>query len=275
MALPLAGNISISLSAGGFPCATLTHPRGGSCQIVIPGACIPSWRTADGVERISPSGGKDTPAGGITPCGLGALLPADAWAIETMNGGDGNSPVVVSLFAESRPSGVLDQAPEVAIPGMAPLAARMTAALGANQLSVRIEVAHAGEEVLDATGEMADASADGLVIDCTLRTYCSGQREPSGVVGAPAISAEDAAMEDAMEDAVEEDATCYLGLPELQRAGLRLRLEGFTEAKLAELPTLDAVAPGAFAFDAMAPGRLVRLAQGETVAGGISLEPCA
>jgi len=271
MALPLAGNISISLSPEGLPCATLTHPRGGSCQVVIAGACVTSWRTADGAERLSPMVRKDVSggdcAGGISACGLQSLLPAEAWAIETMNGGDGDAPVVVSLFAESHPKGVLDETLAVVMPdSTAPLAARMTLALGANQLSVRIEVAHAGEEAL---GDMADVSAGKLGVDCSLRAHCSGQQAGGGEL-APATS-EDAAMEDAVEE--EEGGMCNVALPDLERAGLRLRLEGFTKAAAAELPAVAAAAaPAAFAFDAMAPDRVVHLAPGETVAGALLLE---
>lgn len=145
---PLAGNVSVSLTPGGLPLATLTHPLGGSCQLLIPGASVSVWRSPDGVERLAPS---DDTSGACSPCGLAAWVPPEAWAIERLDGGQGpDDSVRVSVFAEAPGAGGV------------PAFVRVTVTLLPHSLSVGIEVAN---EL-----EAGDAS---LPVDCTLRLRCA------------------------------------------------------------------------------------------------------
>merc|ERR1711938_241329 len=49
---PIAGNINVALGKGELPTALMTHPSGASCEVVLTGAHVTSWKTRDGVERL-------------------------------------------------------------------------------------------------------------------------------------------------------------------------------------------------------------------------------
>ncbi len=98
---------------GGLPTALLTHPGGGSCEVVVAGAHVTSWKTPDGVERLfvsSASGFGPGKAirGGIPVCfpqfaGRGPLpkhgfaRTSAEWELESMSSEGGTPKLVLSL----------------------------------------------------------------------------------------------------------------------------------------------------------------------------------
>jgi glucose-6-phosphate 1-epimerase len=112
---PLAGNINVALGKGELPTATLSHPSGASCEVVLTGAHVTSWRTVDGVERLfvsSASGYGPGVAirGGIPVCfpqfsGRGELpkhgfvRTSDEWEIAEMSSEGGACRLVLRLAA--------------------------------------------------------------------------------------------------------------------------------------------------------------------------------
>lgn len=101
----MAGNVNVALGKGGLPTATLTHPSGASCEVVLTGAHVSSWKTSDGLERLfvssaSKFGPGEAIRGGIPVCfpqfsGRGPLpkhgfaRTSDEWNIESMSSEDG------------------------------------------------------------------------------------------------------------------------------------------------------------------------------------------
>ena len=99
------GNINVALGRGDLPTATLTHPSGASCEVVLTGAHVSSWKTSDGIERLfvssaSKFGPGEAIRGGIPVCfpqfsGRGPLSKhgfartSNEWDIESMSSEDG------------------------------------------------------------------------------------------------------------------------------------------------------------------------------------------
>eukprot|EP00929_Paragymnodinium_shiwhaense_P101817 TRINITY_DN65003_c0_g1_i1.p1 TRINITY_DN65003_c0_g1~~TRINITY_DN65003_c0_g1_i1.p1 ORF type:complete len:256 (-),score=54.47 TRINITY_DN65003_c0_g1_i1:57-824(-) len=167
---PMEGNINISISPAGQPMATLTHPSGASCKVLIGQACVLSWRTAEGCEHIAACEDADCAVlGGLSPIGV----PKPTWDIENLQGvGLGGEAVTLSVFSE----GVVE--------GDVSAAARVTFSLLPKQLSVDLEVANTTEvpEGQEATKQLSLA--------CGLRGHCL-LREGAPQAEAPA-NAEDA-----------------------------------------------------------------------------------
>lgn len=113
MAEPLAGNINVALGRGELPTATLSHPSGSSCEVVLAGAHVTSWKTSDGVERLfvssaSKFGPGEAIRGGIPVCfpqfaGRGSLpkhgfvRTSSEWQIDSMSSEDGACKLVLTL----------------------------------------------------------------------------------------------------------------------------------------------------------------------------------
>lgn len=161
----LAGNVAVSLSPLGCPLATLTHPRGGSCQVLLNEARVVSWKTADGVERLAASEGAAAGAGGGSGAlgGLGPVgVPCASWDIEALAGAQREDSLSISVFGESSEGGVA-------------MAARTTFSLSPGQLSVELEVANATEPLEEFADAPEGAAAAQLDVACALRGHCSGQ----------------------------------------------------------------------------------------------------
>jgi glucose-6-phosphate 1-epimerase len=110
---PLAGNINVALGKGDLPTATMSHPSGASCEVVLTGAHVTSWKTRDGVERLFVSsasgfGGGAAIRGGIPVCfpqfsGRGPLpkhgfvRTSDQWEIAEMSSEGGVCRLVLTL----------------------------------------------------------------------------------------------------------------------------------------------------------------------------------
>lgn len=175
----LAGDVAVSLTAGGQPVATLMHPLGGSCQVLLGEARAISWRTPDGTERLAATEG----CGGLGPAGLRGERPVE-WSIEVMKGAleGGDDHVSVSVFAEW-----CDE-------GEAAAAARATFSLWPRRLALDLEIANGEEEQQDeedaADGLPAEAASAGmdsgneaavagaaaapLIVACAIRGHCQG-----------------------------------------------------------------------------------------------------
>lgn len=253
--MPLAGNISITLSPEGLPMAALTHPKGGSCEVLIGGASIVSWRTPDGVERLA----RDR--GGIMLSNLGAScgLEDASWNIEQMDGGKPDGGVQVSVFAETgaaQPAEFVGLSPEAVLAGdlsgAAPappaaadgpqVAARITVNLTPSRLSVSLEVANQADEPPEVVGSEAAAP---ISADCTLRAHCC-KRE--------VISSE------GNENAA--GSACELALRDL---GLKLSVDGFESTTLRDDPTC-------VCLDVAAEPRDVTLGPGQALSGELAFE---
>ena len=75
-AAPLAGHINVALGRGELPTATLTHPASGaSCEVVLAGAHVTSWKTADGIERLFVSSASGFGAGAAIRGGIPVCWP--------------------------------------------------------------------------------------------------------------------------------------------------------------------------------------------------------
>ena len=113
---PLAGNINVALGRGDVPTATMTHsPSGASCEVVLAGAHVTSWKSADGVERLflssaSKFGAGAAIRGGIPVCwpqfsGRGALpkhgfvRTSSEWEIAEMASDEQSTRLVLCLKA--------------------------------------------------------------------------------------------------------------------------------------------------------------------------------
>ena len=109
---PLAGNIQVSLGRG-TPAALMTHPSGASCEVVLAGAHVTSWKTKDGVERLfvssaSEFGNGAAIRGGIPVCWPqfsgrgnlpkhGFLRTSSDWEIAEMSSENGECRLVLSM----------------------------------------------------------------------------------------------------------------------------------------------------------------------------------
>ena len=107
------GNINVALGRGDLPTATMTHPSGASCEVVLAGAHVTSWRSSDGVERLfvssaSKFGPGEAIRGGIPVCfpqfsGRGPLpkhgfaRTSGEWEIESMSSEGGACKLVLTL----------------------------------------------------------------------------------------------------------------------------------------------------------------------------------
>jgi glucose-6-phosphate 1-epimerase len=158
---PLAGNINVALGRGEVPTATLTHAQSGaSCEVVLMGAHVTSWRTADGVERLfvsskSKFGNGAAIRGGIPVCwpqfaGRGPLpkhgfaRTSDAWEIETMSSDDTETKLALCLKDT--------EASRAAWPHGFQL--RYAVTLTATTLTTALEITNTGTEELTFTGAL-------------------------------------------------------------------------------------------------------------------------
>ena len=151
---PLAGNINVALGKGELPTATLSHPSGASCEVVLTGAHVTSWKTRDGIERLfvsSASGFGPGVAirGGIPVCfpqfsGRGDLpkhgfvRTSDAWEIETMSS-EGDACTLVLTLTDS-------EATRAVWPHKFTL--RYSVVLTADRLDTSMQVVNLGDEAL-------------------------------------------------------------------------------------------------------------------------------
>ena len=103
----------IANGKGGLPVATLSHPSGVSCEVVVAGAHVTSWKTKDGVERLfvssaSKFGSGAAIRGGIPVCwpqfaGRGPLAKhgfvrtSEAWEIAEMSSESGDCKLVLTI----------------------------------------------------------------------------------------------------------------------------------------------------------------------------------
>ena len=111
--MPLAGNINVALGRGELPTATMSHPSGASCEIVLTGAHVTSWKTADGVERLFMSSASQFGAGAAIRGGIPVCFPqfsgrgplpkhgfvrtSDAWEIAEMSSEGGACKLVLTI----------------------------------------------------------------------------------------------------------------------------------------------------------------------------------
>jgi len=72
---PLAGNINVALGKGDLPVATMSHPSGASCEVVLAGAHVTSWKTTDGVERLFVSSASNFGEGAAIRGGIPVCWP--------------------------------------------------------------------------------------------------------------------------------------------------------------------------------------------------------
>lgn len=259
----LVGDVAVSLCpVSGGPLATLTHPEGGSCQVLVNGATVTSWRPARdcGAERLLPAEASPETLPGQRPGQLQLLnldlIPASAWTIETLVGYKASGgALVVSLFAEVPAGGNTAEAGEGTSAGAAaaPLAARAKFSLWPNRLLIELEVANAADD------EDAMACPEVNLGCCGFQGHCCGGAAPlaAGLAASRPPREVPALGED--EDPEETIELC---------PGLRLSGRGFSRLETSPSP---AAAGGAARFQAVAPSPVV-LAAGEAVSGQISLE---
>eukprot|EP00928_Gymnodinium_smaydae_P012195 TRINITY_DN14437_c0_g1_i1.p1 TRINITY_DN14437_c0_g1~~TRINITY_DN14437_c0_g1_i1.p1 ORF type:complete len:246 (+),score=54.15 TRINITY_DN14437_c0_g1_i1:69-806(+) len=202
----LAGNVSVSLSSNGQPVATLSHPSGGSCQVLLGAARALSWKTQDGIERLAAVSVDGNAAGADAASGwLGGFGPSGtpfvAWDIETLAGGVARDDVVsVSVVSE------------VAAAGGAKLVARTTFSLLPSQLSVDLEISN--------DLEASDDDQTAVPVACGLRGHLCNPDSGDELSPPPSVEA-GAAAGPALDSAL----------------GMAIRLHGFETAVTAEPAT--------------------------------------
>jgi glucose-6-phosphate 1-epimerase len=69
------GNINVGLGKGELPTATITHPSGASCEVVLTGAHVTSWKTREGTERLFMSSASKFGAGAAIRGGIPVCFP--------------------------------------------------------------------------------------------------------------------------------------------------------------------------------------------------------
>ena len=152
---PLAGNINVALGRSDVPTATLSHAASGaSCEVVLTGAHVTSWRTADGVERLflssaSKFGDGAAIRGGIPVCfpqfsGRGDLpkhglvRTSSEWEIDEMSSDAEATRLVLSLKDTAASRSLWPHEFEL----------RYAVTLRADSLSTDLEVLNTGKEPL-------------------------------------------------------------------------------------------------------------------------------
>ena len=157
---PLAGNIQVSLGRGDLPVAIMSHESGASCEVILTGAHVTSWKTRDGVERLYVSSASkfETGAavrGGIPVCfpqfaGRGSLpkhgfvRTSSEWEIAEMSSEGGDCRLVLSLCDTAATREVWPHAFEV----------RYAVTLKEDGLSTELEVLNKGEAELTFTAAL-------------------------------------------------------------------------------------------------------------------------
>lgn len=152
---PLAGNINVALGRNDLPTATLLHPASGaSCEVILTGAHVTSWKTADGVERLfvssaSKFGDGAAIRGGIPVCwpqfsGRGSLpkhgfvRTSSEWEIAEMVSDEGATKLVLYLKDSEATRAVWPHAFEL----------RYAITLTGEALSTAMELTNTGAEPL-------------------------------------------------------------------------------------------------------------------------------
>eukprot|EP00931_Biecheleriopsis_adriatica_P079360 TRINITY_DN52762_c0_g1_i1.p1 TRINITY_DN52762_c0_g1~~TRINITY_DN52762_c0_g1_i1.p1 ORF type:complete len:267 (+),score=47.60 TRINITY_DN52762_c0_g1_i1:56-802(+) len=236
----LAGNVAVSLGQDGSPVATLMHPSGSTCQILLPGARVTSWRDRGGEERLIAG-----PAGGLMPCGLESVVSPSAWSIESLVGCAEGDSATFMAFAETRDaSGV-------------PVHARVAVTLSADRLNVALEVSHAGGDEMQWEEEPEADEAPAQESRAKKAKVQALNLPGLGLQGAVPCSSDPGAQALASQDA-------SAGIT-LDKTGLGLQTVGFCAVKTAvasDGPQMQ--------FQALAPVAIT-LQPGETVSGSICL----
>ena len=152
---PLAGNINVALGRNDLPTATLLHPASGaSCEVILTGAHVTSWKTADGVERLfvssaSKFGDGAAIRGGIPVCwpqfsGRGSLpkhgfvRTSSEWEIAEMVSDEGATKLVLCIKDSEATRAVWPHAFEL----------RYAITLTGEALSTAMELTNTGAEPL-------------------------------------------------------------------------------------------------------------------------------
>eukprot|EP00405_Crypthecodinium_cohnii_P038674 CAMPEP_0206546630 /NCGR_PEP_ID=MMETSP0325_2-20121206/12824_1 /ASSEMBLY_ACC=CAM_ASM_000347 /TAXON_ID=2866 /ORGANISM="Crypthecodinium cohnii, Strain Seligo" /LENGTH=269 /DNA_ID=CAMNT_0054045799 /DNA_START=56 /DNA_END=865 /DNA_ORIENTATION=+ len=258
----LMGNVAVGICPHtGGPIVTMTHPEGGSCQVLVAGACVTSWRPAldNGAERLLPAEASADLRPGQKPgllevCNLPSV-PASEWKPEQLGSiQKKGGPLSVSLFAEVAGSDGKEGPP------VAPLMARSRISLWPNRLLVELEVGNAGDDEAE-PGKMLPEVNLGML---GFQGHCFGSGDPSTSSSPvelrsayPPMEKEDG-DEEGMEDPEEVMALC---------PNIRLGARGYS--KLTASPT--PAAGGSTRFEAIAPSPII-LNAGEVVSGEVSLE---
>lgn len=183
--------------------ATLSHPAGGTCRVLVAGGRVVSWRAQGAGQRLDSS---DVSLGGLVPRGL-ASIPPEAWEIETLRGEAlGGDPISFSVFADAT-----DSRP----------AARVTVSLTPDSLKMSLEISNMSD----------DEGAEPIPVDCGLRGRCWVYDEDD-------LPSRDAEGPEALQkrrrrvdgEGVERESSV------LETFGLGLEREGYTEAFLVSPP---------------------------------------
>ena len=152
--------VTISSGRGDLPTATLTHDGGASCEVVLSGAHITSWKTPDGVERLfvsSASGfGRGIAIrGGIPVCfpqfsGRGPLSKhgfartSTEWEIAEMSSDADMTRLVLSLRNSEASRAVWPHSFEL----------RYSVTLTGDSLAMDMHLSNTGDDVLDFTAAL-------------------------------------------------------------------------------------------------------------------------
>jgi len=117
----LPGNVVVAPGRSDLPTATLSHPQSGaSCEVILGGAHVTSWKAADGIERLFVSSASKYGAGAAIRGGIpvcwpqfsdrgslpkhGFLRTSDEWEIEQMETGEDGAAQLVLCLKDSETS---------------------------------------------------------------------------------------------------------------------------------------------------------------------------
>lgn len=171
---PLAGNIQVSVGRGELPTAMMSHPSGASCEVILTGAHVTSWKTKDGVERLfvssaSEFGNGAAIRGGIPVCwpqfsGRGTLpkhgflRTSSEWEIAEMSSEGGECKLVLSMSDSEATRAVWPHKFEV----------RYVVILSADGLGTEFEVVNHGDAELTFTAALHTYFDVSDVAGCTV-----------------------------------------------------------------------------------------------------------
>lgn len=279
---------------GGLQTAHITHPSGGSCDVVLLGAHVTSWKTADGVERLfmsSASAFGDKPIrGGIPVCWpqfnmLGPLpkhgfaRTSDEWQVEAMRTTEAGDPQLVLKLSDSAATRKL-------WPHAFKL--RYVITLAPDSLEAAIELTNAGEAPLTFTGALHTYFAVPDVTAVAVRglrgtTYADNA---NGAGGVEVVEESDGVALAGEVDRVYQAAPDELVVRAPGRADLVVRKRGLRDAVLwnlgeAKAPTMADLGAGEWrhyvCLEAaaiaepvtVAPGAFFEAAQSFQIVGGL------
>ena len=280
---PLAGNIQVSLGRGDLPVAIMSHESGASCEVILTGAHVTSWKTRDGVERLYVSSASkfETGAavrGGIPVCfpqfaGRGSLpkhgfvRTSSEWEIAEMSSEGGDCRLVLSLCDTAASREVWPHAFEV----------RYAVTLKEDGLSTELEVLNKGEAELTFTAALHTYFAVSDVGGARVLGLDGLTYEDNAAAGATATETQKELAIDGEVDRVYLDAPSTIVLRYPAAGSLTLtKSEAFRDLVLwnlgeAKAPTMSDLGDGEWrnyvCLEAGAIGQPVKLAPGASFRG--------